>query len=113
MENTKMETQTNFDGYKFEKHEKDSDFMKLSFGESAIGVYLGKEQSKKYPDTFNYKFDFKGEIGIKFMSGVVVSSHIDDEKNPIPIGSVVKFTSLGRPKGKNYDDYDIFVGEKK
>jgi len=97
---------------KWEKQETDSDFLKMDFGQEVVGIYLGKEESTRYPETYNYKFDF-GKLGIKFIGGTVISGHIDDEKNPIKEGTVVKIVYHGKPKGKNYHDYDVYVGCKK
>jgi len=97
---------------KWEKHETDSDFINLEINESIVGTYLGKEPSTKYNGTFNFKFDF-GEKGIKYIGGKVIDSHIDDPKNPIKEGTVVKILYKGKPHGKNYHDYELFTGVNK
>ena len=103
--------EVNLENLKFKKHECDSEFMKMEVGGELIGVYLGSEPSNKYPNTRNFKFDFGKDIGIKFLSGVIITKHIEDEKNPIKEGTVVKVIYHGKPSGKNYDDYEVYVAE--
>jgi len=88
------------------KHEAESDFFKFEFGQSIVGVYVGKEESDKYPGTYNYKIDIEN-VGVKYISGAVIQSHFDDEKKPIAVGQKVRITYKG--KTKNYHDYDIAV----
>lgn len=90
----------------WKKHETESDFIKIEFGESIEGIYVGKEPSERYPNAYNYKIDIK-DVGVKLISGAVIQSHFEDAKNPIPIGKQVKITYKG--KVKNYHDYDIEV----
>lgn len=96
----------NFNELKWKKHGDDR-FISLDIGESVVGTYVGKEESQEFKGTFNYQIDIEGKGVIKLLSGTVISSHLDK----IPIGSALKVVYKGKPKGKNYNDYDVFVGE--
>ena len=99
--------QTNFDGVKWEEAGMDERFIHLEVEESVIGTYVGKEESDKFKGTFNFKIDVNGMGDIKLISGTVISTKFKD----IPIGSAVKIKYLGKPKGKNYDNYQVQFGK--
>ena len=92
---------------KWEKHETNTDFIKLDFGEEVTGTYVNKEQSEKYPNQFVYLIDLGKEKGVKKISGTVISNHFENLK----FGTLVKIIYKG--KVKNYHDYEVYVGCKK
>ena len=97
----------------FIKHETEQEFLNMDVGAEVTGVYVGKEPSTKYPNTYNYKIDLGEDKGIKKVNGVVVAKHFEDLKNPIHVGTVVKLIYHGKPQGKNYHEYEVYVGVKK
>ena len=96
-----------FEKVKWEKHETNTDFIKLDFGEEIKGVYVGKEESERFPNTFIYQLEVEeeGKKVIKKISGTVIANHFED----IEFGTPVKIVYKG--KVKNYHDYDVYVGK--
>lgn len=102
-----MEIQNNLSEIKWKKSEGESDFISLSEGEEVVGIYVGKEESERYPNTYNYKIDINGSGDIKKISGVVIAKHLDEAK----VGTPVKIVYKGKRKNEKkieYNDYEVY-----
>lgn len=90
--------------------EYESEFIHLEDNESVVGVYVGKEQSDRYPNSYNHKLQVDGKV--KMISGTVISRALEN----VEVGKEVRVTYLGKKKndsGVMYHDYKVQIRREK
>jgi hypothetical protein len=94
----------------FERVVPTSDFLKLEAGQEVTGVYVGKEQSVKFPEHENFILEIKG-VGQKKVSGAMLENLFAEVK----VGTVVKLVFKGKTKNKKgieFNEYELYAEKK-